>query len=583
MENNVRKSKIYSYFYGAGNVFQQFIIVVGVLLIALGPVATQAKYTKKSNAYDKYLTYNATAEELKYAYDELYYNYTTNPNYNFSSEMYEEVEILENDKFSVEKTALNNALNDYNEAVEKAKIAKENSPSSALDKAAEELKGEYESFYYNYRYWLDCSLYEEAIISENDWYREEKTEHNELLKAYNEAVEKARIATEQENLSGEYASLNAKAEELKVAYENLYNEYNNSANYNLICTQYEEAEIIENDKFSEEKTALNTALKEYNKAAEKVDKAYKKYESMTNASLAETLFPIAGVIAIIVGLIWSFIKRFSFDKKSCEDAYDEEIKARVEEAKIKALEKLNIVAEQIDKVEPVVLNGIATYDSSANKNPVSRLSSIIQGMLKLLSSIEVVIIGSIAVAIYCGISMIFGSAFFIPALGAIALIAFLGIKIYNKYERDSYVNPRTIKKLENMYPSLLIKLGTDDNIRVSLPAITVYMFGDEQIYMYYQYFDVVTGKVFCEGIHEYFYEDIVGVVSAQETKKMFKRTGFLKLFVKAMDYLKESITVVTSGCQHSESYIVPMGCSLLDTSFVGMRNLIRQKKNEKDV
>lgn len=133
-----------------------------------------------------------------------------------------------------------------------------------------------------------------------------------------------------------------------------------------------------------------------------------------------------------------------------------------------------------------------------------------------------------------------------------------------------------------MYPSLSIRLGTDDNIRVSLPAITVYMFGDEQIYMYYQYFDIVTGKTFCEGIHEYFYEDVVGVVSAQGTKKIFKRTGFLKLFVSATDYLKESITVVTSGCEHSETYIVPKGSSLLDTSFVGMRNLIRQKKSDNE-
>ena len=67
-----------------------------------------------------------------------------------------------------------------------------------------------------------------------------------------------------------------------------------------------------------------------------------------------------------------------------------------------------------------------------------------------------------------------------------------------------------------------------------------------------------------------------------ESKKMFRRTGFLKLFVKPVNYLKESITVVSSGCQHSEAYIVPVGSSLLDTSFVGMRNLIRQKKADND-
>ena len=62
---------------------------------------------------------------------------------------------------------------------------------------------------------------------------------------------------------------------------------------------------------------------------------------------------------------------------------------------------------------------------------------------------------------------------------------------------------------------------------------------------------------------------------------IFKRYGFMKVFFKSIDYLKESITVVSSGCTHKESYIVDIGNSLLDTQFIGMRNLIRQKKAEK--
>jgi hypothetical protein len=125
------------------------------------------------------------------------------------------------------------------------------------------------------------------------------------------------------------------------------------------------------------------------------------------------------------------------------------------------------------------------------------------------------------------------------------------------------------------------KLGSDNGVRVSLPSITVYMFGDDQLYVYYQYLDLVTGRIFYEGVNEYFYEDIVAVTSSQEARKIFKRCGFLNLFLKSIDYLRESITVVSSGCMHSESYIVDMGNSLLDTQFVGMRNLIRQKKAEK--
>ncbi len=434
MNNEIRKSKIYAYFHGANNVFQQFIIAAGILLILLGLSAGQAQSIKASNLYDKYQELDDIAYNYEEAYEDLYYDLRYDYDFDYSFTMYEKIEEVEKD---------------------------------------------------------------------NEYY--------EQIKAYNEALE------------------------------------------------------------------------EYQKAEEDATKAYEKYDSACYTSSAgEVLLPLLGGIFVIVGAIWSIVKKFSFDRKSCEQAYDEEIQIKIEEAKVKALEKLNIVAEQIDKVEPVVLNGIASYDSASNKNPVGKLALLFQGILNLFTYVEVVIIGAIVAAIYYGISLAFASAFIIPVIGAFALIAVVGKKVYDKYEKNFYVSPKSIEKLENLYPSLSIRLGTDDNIRVSLPAITVYMFGDEQIYMYYQYFDIVTGKTFCEGIHEYFYEDVVGVVSAQEIKKLFKRTGFLKLFVTAVDYLKESITVVTSGCEHSETYIVPKGSSLLDTSFVGMRNLIRQKKSDKE-
>jgi hypothetical protein len=580
MNSEIRQSKIYSYFHGPGNVFQQFIIAVGILCILLSPVAGRAQDIKASNTHEKYVELNTTAQELKKSYEKLFDEYSTSDSYNFNCELFEEVKIAENDKNLTEKTAYNNALKAYKDAEEKANASKK---STALKKTAEELKVKYQNLYdnYQYRYWFDAELFGEISIDSYDWYESEKTAYNNALRAYKEADKNAKAAEAEEKKDSKYAEADANVAKLKAECEKLYNEYHGNPKYNFICTEYEEIEVLKDDKFSEEKSAHNKALKEYTKAAEKAEKKLNKYESLRSSpSALSVLFPIVGVIAVIAGIIWSIIKKFTFNKKSCEEAYDEELQIKVEEAKEKALEKLNIVAEQIDKVEPVVLNGIATY-SSTTKNAANRLGAVVQGLVDLFVATKVIIIGAIAAAIYCGISMIFGSAFFIPAIGAVALSVFLGIKFYNKYEKEFYVNTKLIKKLEKMQPSLFVKLGTDSNIRVSLPAITVYMFGDEQIYMYYQYLDIVTGKIFCEGIHEYFYEDIVGVVSAQETKKIFKRAGFLKLFIKPVDYLKESITVVSSGCQHSESYIVPVGNSLLDTSFVGMRNLIRQKKAEK--
>lgn len=426
MESTVRKSKIYSYFYGAGTVFQQFLVVAGILFIALAVAASESAYNKSSKLYDKYEVLKSEANVAEDAYEDLYYDY---------------------------------------------------------------------------KYELDLVMGEEAIIHENDQFKTQKTAYNEALATYTEAEEKA-------------------------------------------------------------------------------EEAYQKYEDKRyNSDEAGIPFVLLGILIILTGLGWSIYKKFAFVKKPCEEAYDEELQIKIEEAKEKALDKLNIVAEQIDRVEPVVLNGIANYEPSAT--PVGKIAGLFQGIIKMFVSLEAFFVFAIMGALYFLFSMITASIgiFFVSVIGAFVLLAILGIKVYKKYEVESYVNPKIIEKLNKVNPTLVFKLGTDDNVRVSLPAITVYMFGDEQIYMYYQYLDIVTGKIFCEGVHEYFYEDIVGVVSAQETKKAYKRGGFLNLMLRPVEYLKESIQVVSSGCKHSESYIVPVGNSLLDTSFVGMRNLIRQKKS----
>lgn len=572
MNSEVRKSKIYSYFYGAGTAFQQFIVIVGILFIMLGFASTQARLVKMNNAHEKYDKLDNEAEVLYDEYYNLYSDYTNSEQYNFYCALNYEAEIVENDKNAAEKEAYNKALNDYNDAEQKAYAAKQSYEASAVYRSVNSLKSSYDRIYRSYRYYFDITQYEPVAIDANDLYAEEKAVHNEALKAYNDALKAAETDATYKN----YIDLNKKAEDLKAAYEKLYNDYTTTDICRFVCTIDEAAEIAENDKYKAEKELLNEKLAAYSEVEAKAAKAYEKYEKIAQSSSSPVLYLIIGAVAILAGLIWSIIKKNSFDKKSCEAAYDEELQVRVEDAKIKAMEKLNIVAEQIDMVEPVVLNGVATIEASVAKKSTAKLANLVN----TLSYFGGIILGAAAAALYCLIASRFGGAFFIPVIIAIALVAFLGFKFYNKYEKESYVNPKKIDKLEKFNPNLIVKLGTDESIRVSLPAITVYMFGAEQIYMYYQYLDIVTGKIFCEGIHEYFYEDVVGVVSSQETKKVFKPTGFLKLSFKIIEYLRESITVVTSGCQHAEAYIVPMGNSLLDTSFVGMRNLIRQKKND---
>lgn len=306
--------------------------------------------------------------------------------------------------------------------------------------------------------------------------------------------------------------------------------------------------------------------------------------NVANEAAASNIFSFLGKAAILVGIVWFVYKKITFEK-SGEYVYDQELREKIEEAKRKGMDKLNIISEQIERVEPVVLNGIAHVDNDiVSAIVVGKLGALFQKMFKFILSFDKIIIGLIGSSVLTTISIFLVSKnipFIIVFLLVFGGVGYLGYLIYKKYEIDSHINPKTIERLNKFEPNFMAKLGSDNKVRVSLPAITVYMFGDDQLYVYYQYLDIVTGKIFCEGVHEYFYEDIVGITSSQETRKIFKRCGFMNLFLRSVDYLKENITVVSSGCMHKESYVVDIGHSLLDTQFVGMRNLIRQKKMEK--
>ncbi len=362
----------------------------------------------------------------------------------------------------------------------------------------------------------------------------------------------------------------ARADYLELYYDNQY----------LFSVSYfEEVDISGNDEYYTEKKAYNNALKK----CEDIQEEMKKIQSGESGSFLQGALDILGKLSIAAGILWIIYKKLSFNRDGERD-FDDELQLCIAEAKKKGLEKLNIIADQIERVEPVVLNGVAHTDGAVVTISRGFFVNFFRSIWRIILIFDKIILGLLASFI---ITLLLGFVSENIVLFIIALVVILGglgvagFFIYKKFEMESYVSPKTIERLTRFTPNFISKLGSDDAVRVSLPAITVYMFGDDQLYMYYQYIDIVTGRVFCEGVHEYFYEDIVGITSTQETKKIFKRYGFLKLFIKSIDYLKESISVVSSGCIHKESYIVDMGKSLLDTQFIGMRNLIRQKKAEK--
>ena len=381
--------------------------------------------------------------------------------------------------------------------------------------------------------------------------------------------------------------LQEKAYETSSAYDEMYYEYS----YAFGITRGEEADADNVDEYyatSQNDTDWEKIAKDYNKVLEEYNEANEKYSEFIGKDSSGSFWTgfcnVIGFATIIVALIWMIIKKLAFNKDG-EAEYDLELADILARAKERALEKLNIVAEQVDMVDPVVLNGIADSNGkSASAIKKNIFGAFFSAIGKFLLSFGVIILGLIAAAILSAIVGLIAKnnvVFVIMLIIVLALVGFIGKLVYTKYEKESFISPKTINNLAKFYPNAMTKLGSDEKVRVSLPTATVYMFSGDQLYVYTQYIDIVTGKIFYEGIREFFYEDVVGVTSGQEVKKVFKRYGFFGLLLKSIDYIVESITVVTKGGTYDEAYITDVGNSLLDVQFMGMRNLIRQKKNDK--
>lgn len=104
----------------------------------------------------------------------------------------------------------------------------------------------------------------------------------------------------------------------------------------------------------------------------------------------------------------------------------------------------------------------------------------------------------------------------------------------------------------------------------------VIIFGENQLYIYFANIDIRTGLIFHEGTHEYFYKDVCGITSEQILKKKFnsKKKQF-------QDFVHEQIIIYTAGCQHLANFNTAVNKGALDKQFLAMRNLIRDKKEEK--
>lgn len=226
-----------------------------------------------------------------------------------------------------------------------------------------------------------------------------------------------------------------------------------------------------------------------------------------------TLAFIIGIFLLIGGIVWFCINKFGADLAGEADV-DKALAAEVQMVKDKALQKANIIGDQIESVEPVVVYGRGFEPDSPTSKAIAETG---------------------------------------------------------KYA--SVLKRSMVKTSDD--PVYMSRIGSDGKLRYSLVRITMFMFGEKQLYIYYANVDLTTGLVYSEGTHEYFYSDINAVSFEQAREKV------LNLKTKKYERrLFESIVVYSSGCHYSASLSTDLERSVIETEFTGMRNLIRERKNE---
>lgn len=118
---------------------------------------------------------------------------------------------------------------------------------------------------------------------------------------------------------------------------------------------------------------------------------------------------------------------------------------------------------------------------------------------------------------------------------------------------------------------LRFKVGVDKKIRYTLLQATVFFFSEEQIYVYQVDYDICSGEIFGDRTYEYFYRDIDCVITGKQLENINRKKDISKEY----EYFS---VIVTSGT--STKAISDTDKSILDNQVMGMRVLIRNKKQE---
>lgn len=150
---------------------------------------------------------------------------------------------------------------------------------------------------------------------------------------------------------------------------------------------------------------------------------------------------------------------------------------------------------------------------------------------------------------------------------------------HKKYEQQvSGISKRFISKITFRWiidllryiPRQIYKLGSDNKVRYSLVKASIFLYSEDQIYVYTINYDLCTGKIYEEESKEYFYKNVDCIVSGEKIEKIIDKD---KVYNKRFEYFK---IVMSSG--ESNYAIIDQDSGNLEEQITAMRNLIRDKK-----
>lgn len=263
------------------------------------------------------------------------------------------------------------------------------------------------------------------------------------------------------------------------------------------------------------------------------------------------------LIGEAVGVIWWFVERYAMNG-TLEAQYDRCLETDWEAFSQMALQKLGIVSEQISLIQPIKVSG--PYDDFEEQRKKRKINTLISGVItlaviflffQLIATIGISTLGLLfafsAVGDSNGVLILS-----LAALAAIIAWAVIKVNVYN--------------------PRMIFKYGADEKFRYSMVRAHIFLFSENQVYVYRVSYDICTGNIYEEATFEYFYQDIDCVATGVEHRRIQHRK---KQIEKTFEYFR---LIVTSGTETSA--FADCENSILETQIMGMRNLLREKKEK---